>query len=45
MTGFFFRYENHISTLREQFPSDRLSYLVLQGQWCDLIVLKCACPN
>ena len=30
---------------RVEFVSDRVSYIVLRGRWCDIIFLKVHAPN
>jgi hypothetical protein len=30
---------------RIEFVSDRMSYIILRGRWCDIIVLNVHAPN
>jgi hypothetical protein len=40
-TGFFFVHKRIISTVKTmEFVSDRMSYIILRGRWCDIIVLN-----
>jgi hypothetical protein len=43
-TGFFV-HENHVSSQRVEFVSDRMSYIILRGRWCDIIVLHVHVPT
>ena len=39
-TGFFVHQRTATSVKRVEFVSDRMSYIVLTGHWCNIIVLK-----
>ena len=38
--GFFVHQRTTTSVKRVEFVSDRMSYIVLTGHWCNIIVLK-----
>jgi hypothetical protein len=41
----FFGYKRTISAFRRtEFVSDRMSYVILRGQWCNIIVLNVHAP-
>ena len=46
-TGFFVHHRTvHISAVtRVEFVSDRVSYIVLRGRWCNIIVLNVHAPS
>ena len=42
----FFVHHRIVSTIkREEFVSDRVSYIVLRGHWCNIIVLNVHAPS
>jgi len=40
-TGFFVHHRIVSAVKRVHFVSDRVSYIVLRGRWCNIIVLMC----
>ena len=45
-TGFFFAHRRTVSAVkRVEFVGDRLSYIVLRGRWCNIIVLNVHAPS
>ena len=44
-TGFFVLQRIALAVKRVQFVSDRMSYIVLRGTWCNIIVPNCACTK
>jgi hypothetical protein len=44
-TGFFVHRRIISAVKREEFVSDRLSYIILRGHWCDIIVLNVHAPT
>ena len=46
-TGFFFFVHHRIvsAVKRVEFVSDRVSYIVLRGRWCNIIVLNVYAPS
>jgi dihydroorotate dehydrogenase len=43
--GFFIHRRIISAVKRVEFLSDRMSYIILRGRWCDIIVLNFSCPN
>jgi exonuclease III len=43
--GFFVRKRIISAVERVEFVSDRMSYIILRGRWCDIIVLKVHTPT
>ena len=44
-TGFFVHQRIASAVKREEFVSDRVSYTVLRGSWCNIIVLNVHAPS
>ena len=44
-TGFFVHHRIVLAGKRVKFVSDRMSYIVLRGRWCIIIVLKEHAPS
>jgi hypothetical protein len=44
-TGFFVHKRITSAVKRVEFVSDRLSYIILRGRWCNIIVLNVHAPN
>jgi hypothetical protein len=45
-TVFFFVHKGIVSAVkRTEFVSDRMSYIILRGRWCDIIVLNVHAPT
>jgi hypothetical protein len=44
-TGFFVHKRIVSAMKREEFASDRISYVILRGRWCDVIVLNVHAPT
>ena len=44
-TGFFVHQRTASAVKRVEFVSDRLSYIVLRGRWCNIIVLNAHAPS
>ena len=44
-TGFFVHHRIVSAVKREEFVSDRVSYIVLRGRWCNIIVLNVHVPS
>ena len=44
-TGFFVHHRAVSAVKRVGFVSDRVSYIVLRGRWCNIIVLKVHTPS
>jgi hypothetical protein len=43
---FFFVHKRIVSTVKkEEFISDRMSYIILRGRWCDIIALNVHAPT
>jgi hypothetical protein len=41
-----FVYQRRVTTIkRAKFASDRVSYIVLRGRWCDITVLNVLAPS
>jgi hypothetical protein len=40
----FFVYERIISVQRVEFVGDRMSYIILRGRWCNIVVLNVHAP-
>ena len=45
MTGFFVHYRVVSAVKRVELVSDRVSYIVLRGRWCNTIVLNADAPS
>jgi hypothetical protein len=43
-TGFFVRKTIISAVTRVEFVSDRMSYIILRGRWCNIIVLNVNAP-
>jgi hypothetical protein len=43
--GFFVHNKIISAVIRVEFVSDRLSYITLNGRWCDIIVLNVHAPT
>jgi exonuclease III len=44
-TGFFIHNRIISAVIRGEFVSDKMSYIILKGHWCDIIVLKVHAPT
>ena len=44
-TGFFVHQTIALAVKRVEFVSDRVSYIVLRGRWCNIIVLNVHAPS
>ena len=44
-TGFFVHHRIVSAVKRVEFVSDRMSYIVLRGCWCNIIVLNVRAPS
>ena len=44
-TGFFVHQSIASAVKRVEFVSDRMSYIVLRGRWCKIIVLSLRAPS
>jgi len=44
-TGVFVHHRIVSAVKRTEFVSDRMSYIVLRGRWCNIIVLNVHAPN
>jgi hypothetical protein len=44
-TGFFVHNKIISAVIRVEFVSDRMSYIILKGRWCDIIVLNVHAPT
>ena len=44
-TGFFVHRRIVLAVKRVEFVSDRMSYIVLRGRWCNIIVLNVHVPS
>jgi hypothetical protein len=44
-TGFFVHHRIESAVKRVEFVSDRVSYIVLRGCWCNIIVLNVHAPS
>jgi hypothetical protein len=44
-TGFFVHHRKISAVKRGEFISDRVSYVVLRGRWCNIIVLNVHAPS
>jgi hypothetical protein len=43
-TGFFVHKRNISAVKKVEFVSDRMSYIILRGRWCNIIVLNVHAP-
>jgi len=43
--GFFVHYRIVSPVRRVEFVSDRMSYIVMRGRWCNIIVLNVRAPS
>jgi hypothetical protein len=44
-TGFFVHNRKISAVIRVEFVSDRMSYIIPKGRWCDIIVLNAHAPT
>jgi hypothetical protein len=44
-TGFFVHHRKVSTVKREVFVSDKMSYIILRGHWCNVIVLNVRAPS
>jgi len=44
-TGFFVQHRTVSAVKTVEFVSDRISYIVLRGRWCNLIILNVHAPS
>jgi len=45
VTGFFVHHKIEPAFKRVEFVSDRVSYIVLKGRWCNIIILNVHAPS
>jgi len=44
-TGFFLRHRTVSAVKRVDFVNDKMSYILLRGRWCNIIILNAYAPN